>query len=372
MSGRVLVLGLGEVGQWVLEFLGRRPEVSRVIAADVRPDVGRYRVDTAALSCALGGYDTPFEFHQLDVNDIDGTARLIEAAHPDVIFTSMAVSSWYVLNPPSEVPKRALEKLLPAGFGFLVPWHVLLTSKVVRAMMKCGTEAILVNASYPDVVNHLLKCYHGFDRCIGAGKIDQVVGELQVRVARLENVPYSDVVVYLLGSSSIADQSEGAVPFRTRVLLGDVDLAQKYDVDDWIKNRLTGFMSETGRALHLFSATGASAVKNIVAILNDSHILTHVPGPNGVLGTYPARVGANGAEIALPEGVDLEAALALNRKALTRDGIKDIREDGTVEFTEASREVLREVGYDCPTLSYDDLEARAKELVALVPSWKAM
>jgi len=101
----------------------------------------------------------------------------------------------------------------------------------------------------------------------------------------------SDVVVYLVGSHAIIDHNTEDVPFQTKILVGDQDVAGKYNVRDWLANPLTGFTSEVGRRLHDYSSTAASAVKNIIAILNDTNQLTHCPGPEGLIGGFPVRLG---------------------------------------------------------------------------------
>jgi len=107
----------GEVGQWVLSSLGRRREVPKVVAADVRADVGQYRVDSAMLCAGLEGFDTKFTFHALDLNNIDATARFIAALDPAVIFSSVTINSWWVLQ-PTFVPKPTYDALLKRDLVF--------------------------------------------------------------------------------------------------------------------------------------------------------------------------------------------------------------------------------------------------------------
>jgi len=83
-------------------------------------------------------------------------------------------------------------------------------------------------------------------------------------------------------------------------------------------------------------------VKNILAILNDTRELTHAPGPNGLPGGYPVRLSAKGAEVVLPEELSLEEAVRINEEAQKFDGIQEIKNDGTVFFTEKAVKIMRE------------------------------
>jgi len=366
----VLVVGLGEVGQWVLELLGRRPEVPSIVAADVSPDRGRYRVNAAMLSTSLEGYRSSISFRQIDVDDIEATARLVAEVKPAVVFSAVALNSWWVLQ-PTPIRAQLYDDLLKAGFGFLVPWHVTLVAKLARAIDKAGSAAMLVNASYPDVVDHLVKAYVGFDRIVGIGNIDLSAGELRLRAASAEKVPVNEVVVYLAGSHSIIDHNDEDVPFRAKIMVGDKDVTARYDVAGWLADPLTGFTSEAGRKLHVYSFTAASAVKNIMSVLRDTNQLTHCPGPHGLVGGFPVRLGAAGATIALPEGWDEQELIATNAEALHWDGIERIDPDGTIYYTEQTVEILYRHGYDCRPLAYDELEIRAEQLNALTKKWLA-
>ncbi len=77
-------------------------------------------------------------------------------------------------------------------------------------------------------------------------------------------------------------------------------------------------------------------------------------------------MSAKGAEVVLLEELSLEEAIKINEEAQKFDGIKEIRNDGTVVFTEKSVGIMREMlNYECEELRLEESEERAMELKAL-------
>jgi len=111
----------------------------------------------------------------------------------------------------------------------------------------------------------------------------------------------------------------------------------------------------------------SSAVKHIMAMINDTNELTSLPGPNGLPGGYSVRLGAKGAEVVLPEGFTMKQVIQVNLDALKFDGVEEIKDDGTVIFTEECRQLTKEwMGADiAQPLRLADVDERAKEMIAL-------
>ena len=60
-----------------------------------------------------------------------------------------------------------------------------------------------------------------------------------------------------------------------------------------------------------------------------------------------------------------EKAIKINEDAEKFDGIEKIKDDGSVVYTDKTYSIMKELGYDCKELSFDDLERRSKELSLL-------
>jgi len=183
-------------------------------------------------------------------------------------------------------------------------------------------------------------------------------------------VPVRDVVLSFIGSHALmAHGSQAGVPFFLKVYSGDRDITEKYDVN-WLTQRQSRSerLEKEREAISTYSnhITAASAVKNILAILNDTNQYTLAPSPEGLIGGYPVRINARGAKAILPKELTLKQATKINEDAERFDGIEKIKADGTIVYTDKTYSAMKELGYDCKELPFDDIESRSKELEMLI------
>jgi len=57
----------------------------------------------------------------------------------------------------------------------------------------------------------------------------------------------------------------------------------------------------------------------------------------------PVRLGSDGAKIVLPEGITEKEAIEVNLEGQRRDGIEEIRDDGTVVLVDRAADELKKV-----------------------------
>ena len=113
-------------------------------------------------------------------------------------------------------------------------------------------------------------------------------------------------------------------------------------------------------------AIAASAVKNIMAMINDTNEFTCSPGPNGQPGGYPMRIHAEGVDIVLPEGIDMEKALEINMGGLRMEGVEELKDDGTVVITEEANQLIKELyEFDLKEIRFADIEQVGQEIAAI-------
>ena len=366
MGKTVIIFGLGDLGGWVLEFLARCEGVGTIIATDLREDWGVRKTNTAAIGAAQQGYDKTIKFHKCDVRDIDGTAELLKTINPDLIYSNVTLAGWLAMS--KVVAKVSLSspdvvEKWDKSPGARFPLQVVLVSKLMQAVKKSGITAPVLNNSFPDLVNPVL-WRNGLGPLVGAGNLDLVVGEIKRKISIAENVPMREITIGMIGAHCLYTQgTRTGVPFFLKILVRGKDITSKVDVDSLISERLTACpasqLSWIGEP-----QVAASAVKNIMAILNDTNEYTHAPGPIGLPGGYPVRLGAKGVEIVLPEETTLEEAIKINLEGLKHEGVEELKDDGTVVITEEAYKVHKEVlGVDWREIRYADMEDASKELL---------
>jgi len=361
MGKSLMMFGLGDLGGWCLEFLCRRDGLSTIVACDVREDWGRLKVDCAATGAGQEGYNKTVEFEKCDVSDIDATAALIKKYNPDVIYSGLTMLGWLAMRGISKAFGDNYKKCHAAIALVNIP----LLHKLMKAVKKAGSTAFVVNNAYPDFSNPVL-WRNGFPVTVGAGNLDNIVGEIRRKISVMENVPLREVAVYFIAehATNIMGTRTG-VPYFFKAMVRDMDITKKVDVDSLISDRLlVAPVAQTSWLNH--PAIGASAVRNIMAIVNDTNEFAHSPGPNGLPGGYPIRLSAKGVEVVLPEGVTLEQAVKINTDAMKCEGMEEIKDDGTMVFTEEAYKAYKEIfGISLREIKFADVEEAAKEFAAV-------
>jgi len=357
-----MLFGLGDLGGWVLEFLAREQGISTIITADSREEYGALKTHGAAIGSGHMGYYKTIKFEKCDVYDIDRTAELIDRYKPDLIYSSMGLLSPQV---PAFLPRELYKKHHKISGGLLIPMHLTLIMKLMRAIKKSSISAPVVNNSWPDIVNAML-WRNSMYPLVGAGNFDIRVAQIRRRISLEKNIPIPEIKVFLIAEHALGMQgSRTGIPYFIKIMVADKDITREFDTDSLVSdNILSGFTA--GQASFIIRPTIAScAVKVIMAILNDTNELTHAPGPNGLIGGYPIRVGAKGVQVVLPDGITMEEAIKINTDSIRYEGVEEMREDGTLIITDEGYEIGKELlGISCREIKVSETDYWAKEILA--------
>jgi hypothetical protein len=359
---QVLIIGLGGVGSWALELLARTEGMSYLVGADFNEDWGQRKVNTVASGILLQGYYPHLEFVRIDLQDVDATAEIIDRLQPRLIVNCATLQTWWVRYRHLS-PDKA-KRLGEAGSGPWLPTHMALARKLMLAIRACGWQGHVINSGFADSSNMVL-AKRGLAPTMGLGNIDLRVPGIQMAVAERLNVPLRNVKVYAVFHHyhlrCFRNPPPGGVPpYFLRVMVGDHDVTGQFDTDRLVKE-----LPPVLGAKHGDPVVASSGVKNVLALLRNTGLLTHTNGPQGLPGGYPVRVSAAGAEVFLPVGITLEEAVAINEAGQRGDGIERVEDDGTVIYTDKAVQIMKEVlDYDLAPLKFDDCDERAEELVA--------
>jgi len=362
---KILLLGVGELGGILLEYLCRIPGICDIVTADSNPDWGLRKTNSAIEGASYMGLYPRIEFNLMNVLNIEETAEILRKLNPTIIVNGTTLQSWWVVN---ELPPEVNAKLYRDKCA-LGPWsamHLALTSKIMKAVKMSGIETYVINTSYPDVINPSLGRV-GLAPTIGIGNMDLTIPYIKKAASEILNVPMRNVEVELLAHHYHAyywcRYGKGwEAPFYLRVYVGKKDVTGELgDIKEFIAELPKRGMRPGGR--HGQYVVAASILKNLMAIYNDTDEITHAPGPQGLEGGYPVRLGRRGAEVVLPVGMTLEEARDINVKAQVYDGIQEINAKGDIIVTDESWETFKEtMNIDCKRITIEDSYEQAIEL----------
>lgn len=354
-----LVVGTGLLGGWVLELLARTPAPARIVAADRDSDRGVRKVNNVACGARVMGWTPALEFRALDLSNLDQTASLLADVRPDVVIHTASLQAWWVVN---NLPSALHARVAEAGLGAWLPMHLAPASTLMRGLRDAGLSPIVVSAPFPDAVNAALATA-GLAPTVGLGNMDELVPMIEKTVAERLDVPVGEIRVWMVGhhfhNAALLDHgTTGGAPYFLKIMAGDRDVSNSWPQDELLLAATRNYPLGADDTPMIAS----SAIKNAQALLGGTPRFTHAPGPLGLPGGYPVRLGNGAAELALPDGLTAERAIELNLAAQRFDGIEAIDPDGTIRCTDKAATIMRELfGFDCRryTLSGAWDEARA-------------
>ncbi len=360
-----MLIGIGELGGIVLEFMSRIPGICEIVTADSNADWGLRKTNSAIEGASYMGLYPNINFYHIDMLNIEKTAELLKKINPTIICNGTTLQSWWVVNElPPEVNARIYKDKCAIG-----PWtamHLALTSKLMKAVKLSSIDTYVVNTSYPDAINPSLDRV-GLAPTIGIGNMDLAVPYIKKAASELLNVPMCNVQVELVAHHYHAYYwcrygTGSEVPFYLRVYVGEEDVTDQLgDMKHFIAELPKRGMRPAGR--HGQFVVAGSCLKNIMAIFNDTKKIAHAPGPQGLEGGYPVRLSRKGAEVVLPKGLTLRQAREYNLEAQRHDGIEEIKANGDVVVTDESYDTFKEMlNMDCRVITIEDSYEQAMEL----------
>lgn len=366
---RILLIGAGRLGIRTLEALLRQPGAHSYVIA------GRDAPRTIGLANLARQYASSFgdmvniEPATIDVSDIDATAATIARLQPDVIFSAVTMQSWWVTG---TLPAHLAAPLTPACVGPWLPMHLTLIYELMQAIRAASSPATVVNASYPDVTHPVLAAADLAPH-IGIGNIAIPLVGLRLHVAETHHVPLSDVHLravfhHYVNYMATRTGDPRPAPMHISGWLGGDPAHASANSTPLVFDTTRVFEPLTSTLKRLSGpdfqhVTGATAAIVLRALLNDTDVRTHAPGPLGLPGGYPVHLSAGQIHLDLPAGVDLAKAVRINTDGGLYDGIESIDPTGTVRTRAENLEPLtRLLGYACRDLRLVDSRSRAEEL----------
>ncbi|MGW8331663.1 hypothetical protein ACWGNF_13720 [Streptomyces sp. NPDC055808] len=361
---RILVVGCGDLSIRVLHGLTgtSQPRHLALLGRD-----GESVVRTANMvSLAAAQLGRPCTVDPLvqDLDDIAGTAEAIARFAPDIIFAAASRQSWHVM---SELPADRFARVSAAHFGPWLPMHLDPVLKLMKAVRAAGTGATVVNAAYPDAVHPALAGV-GLSPDLGIGNVANSVPALAAIAAdhlgcAAAEVRPRFVAHHFVGHRLSRTGDSGGAKFDLTFWNGADEVTDELPGDAMFHPMRKEYRRTGGKDGQLMTAASALSVLEPLATGTSARV--HAPGWHGLPGGYPVRITPHGTELDLSPRLSEEEAVEINRDGQRHDGIAHIAEDGLVEFTDESVEVMREeLGYTCKELALADVEEAAEELAA--------
>nr|CTQ98359.1 hypothetical protein [Kibdelosporangium sp. MJ126-NF4] len=280
--------------------------------------------------------------------------QLLAAARPRVcVVCASEQSPWERVSAPS----GWTDLMAAAGFGISLPLQAYIAITVARAVAGSSPDTLVVNACFPDAVNPVLAAL-GLPIWCGVGNVSAIATAVQLELGLRDQNS-----LHVLAHHA---QLHAPPPGCDEPLVW-CDGRQLDDVGRHLATQRAVRRSE------LNNITGFAAGRLVDAVLRDTGLTTHLPGPLGLPGGYPVHVLGDAIDLRLPGGVSVDEAIAWNNGIGRYDGAwlaaDKIMFSGTAQ--EALRDHIPSVGGGWALTSFTELRTEllaVRERLRVLPS----
>lgn len=337
LSGKtkIMIIGLGSVGMYLLDYLlSSKDEQIDICVAGRNIEKMQSDVNIASVSSLIRGCNrTPVQIiPNVDLNDVSSITNCLKKNQPDLIINTSRAYPGLKYGSISWTNIRA--------YGIWAPLAIKYVKNIMEAYKYAASHAVVINTSYSDAVISWLKSAGKPYPDFGSGNINHLIPRLKLAVAKIYSIQdywnidityavshFHDVVISKEGKTEGINQLIH-ISYNNKTLTPDMD--------------------------HLFSMckipmpvdakrnmmNASSNYEIIQAILNvtrqKKRIKLHCPGIFGEIGGYPVILDSTGERITV--SIDntffsIDDMRQKNKESIYLDGIENIC-NGSLYYTD--------------------------------------
>lgn len=365
-KARVMILGLGSVGNYLLDYLmssgdegmeicvaGRNREkmvsdVNIVRVASLIRGQNRCRVEVTA---------------GVDLNDISSIRDCIRAWKPDIIVNSSRAYPGLKYGSISWGAVRA--------YGIWSPLAVKYIKNIMEAYEEAGSEAIVINTSYSDAVIPWLKSAGKAYPDFGSGNINHLLPRIRFAVAeerRIEDYWNIDVTYAVSHFHDVVISKEG----QTEGVEQLIDVRYRGEKLTPDMNRIFAAcripMPVDAKRNMMNASSNYEIIRAILgAVRQGKRTKLHCPGVFGEIGGYPVILDGSGEDMRAyieDRYFDIEEMRRKNRESIYLDGIEDVREGSLIYTDELLQKAQHAFGVMLPKkVAFAEIEDTADFII---------
>ncbi|MBL8698642.1 MAG: hypothetical protein JNK67_09735 [Alphaproteobacteria bacterium] len=286
----------------------------------------------------------------IDLMDADATAALLDAARPAVVVQGASAQSASVIARQGDAWSRLVAE---GGLSTTAVFQALMSTRVARAVAAVSPTTRLINCCFPDVVNGMI-AGAGAPVLCGLGNI-----------AILSNAFAGEAGLATPGAVRVLAHYQTLAAWRRPPAARSGPAPRVWLEDREVDDAFARFAPVQLTPEPAIEISGASGVPLALAIAARQDWRGHVPGPHGLPGGYPVRLGGGELSLDLPSGVAREEAVAWNARFEQENGLV-VTPGGAVRYTGRLEAALRRVSPDLAAgFALADLESVHVAMAAL-------
>ena len=362
----VMIIGLGSVGSYLLDYLiGRNDEALKLVAVGRNAKKLRETVNIRRIAALIRKQcKSAIEIEGgVDFDNVDALAEAIAKHRPDFIVNSSRA------YPGLNYGFISWDKI--RAYGIWCPLSIHFAKNIMEACAAVDAQSIVINTSYPDASNAWLKSAGKTYPDLGSGNFNHLIPRMQYAVAELLNVEDFWNVEPILAAGHFHDVciSKDGHSENVHIPLKIYYRGQEVKLDrQEIFARCNPAIPSDGSRNMMNASSNYRLIDAIVSTLRDRQTRRiFPPGAFGNTGGYPVTIGFNGDEFACEIDTSeftLEEMREVNQRSMYLDGIEKI-DDGKLFYTdELIRKVKDVFDVELPKfVAYEEIDSIANFLV---------
>lgn len=331
----VMILGLGSVGTYLLDFLvSRNDEAMKIVVVGRSAEKMENNVNIVRVSALIRHVNRSQIVMEsgVDFDNIEQIADCIKKYQPDFIVNSSRVYSGLKYGTISWKNLRA--------YGIWSPLAIKYIRNIMEACEQADARGIVINTSYSDAVIPWLKSAGKPYPDFGSGNMNHLVPRIKYAVAELQEIEdfwNIDVMFATAHFHDVVISKEGQTE-GVRQLLKVYYQGRELEIDqDEIFARCKIAMPTDEKRNMMNASSNYDIITSIIdAVRTGENRKIFSPGVFGEIGGYPVQIDAAGDKLAAYIDTSiftLKEMQQANRSSIALDGIEDVK-DGQLIYTD--------------------------------------
>ena len=341
---RIMIIGLGSVGHYLLDYLmSTADENLEIIVAGRNHEKMEMDVNIVKVSSSIRGQNRTNIIIEsgVDLNDVSSITKAIYEHKPDIIINSSRAYSGLKYGSISWSNFRA--------YGIWTPLSIKYTKNIMDAYSNAESKAIVINTSYSDAVIPWLKSAGKAYPDFGSGNVNHLVPRIKFALAAENNISdwwNIDVTYAVAHFHDVVLSKEGQTENVDQLIYAEHN-GKKLEVTDKIFAACKIAMPVDTKRNMMNASSNFEIIQGILgAIRSCKKTKIHSPGFDGNIGGYPIII--DGTDTNPKVYIDnsrfsLDEMKKKNRESIYLDGIENVT-DGVLFYTD---ELLQKVQNVC-------------------------
>lgn len=343
-KARIMIIGLGSVGNYLLDYLmSSEDEGIEICVVGRNEEKMQSDVNIVRVASMIRGQNRSrvSVIGDVDLNNVSDIATVIDTYKPDIIVNSSRAYSGLKYGSISWKNIRA--------YGIWTPLSIKYIKNIMEAYEHVQSKAIVINTSYSDAVIPWLKSAGKAYPDFGSGNINHLIPRFKFAVAEETGIDdywniditfavahFHDVVISKEGHTEGVDM---LIDIRYR--------DKKLDID--INEMIAGCgipMPVDAKRNMMNASSNFEIIRAILAAVRDGQkIKLHCPGVFGEVGGYPVVIDGSQKVIEATiceDYFDLDVMRKKNKESIYLDGIEDVA-NGVLTYTDELIDKVKKV-----------------------------